>query len=39
MLILTAKPALLQICLRGYTVFKGYYKDEKSTKEAIDKDG
>ena len=30
---------LLQICLRGYTIFKGYYKDEKSTREAIDKDG
>lgn len=29
----------MQICLRGYTVFKGYYKDEKGTREALDKDG
>lgn len=29
----------MQVCLRGYTVFKGYYKDQMTTDEAIDKDG
>jgi long-chain acyl-CoA synthetase len=28
-----------EICVRGDPIFKGYYKDEKNTKEAIDKDG
>ena len=30
---------LLQICVRGPTVFKGYYKDEKNTQEALDSEG
>lgn len=30
---------MLQVCLRGYTIFKGYYKDEQNTREAIDADG
>jgi len=29
----------LQVCLRGYTIFKGYFKDEKNTREAMDEDG
>lgn len=28
-----------EICLRGPSVFQGYYKDEKNTKEAIDEEG
>ena len=28
-----------EILLRGYTVFKGYYKDIEKTKEAIDEEG
>ena len=29
----------MQICVRGPTVFKGYWKDEKNTRETIDRDG
>lgn len=28
-----------EICMRGNTVFLGYYKDRAKTEEAIDKDG
>lgn len=28
-----------EICIRGDTVFKGYFKDEKNTKETIDSEG
>ena len=28
-----------QVCLRGFSVFKGYYKDEKNTREAFDEEG
>ncbi|CAF0772173.1 unnamed protein product [Rotaria sordida] len=28
-----------EVCIRGPTVFKGYYNDEAKTKEIIDKDG
>ncbi|KAF9431843.1 hypothetical protein BGZ76_011633 [Entomortierella beljakovae] len=28
-----------EICIRGDSVIKGYYKDEKNTKETIDSDG
>jgi long-chain acyl-CoA synthetase len=28
-----------EVCVKGANVFKGYYKDEKKTKEAFDEDG
>mmetsp|Transcript_57329 Transcript_57329/g.65689 ORF Transcript_57329/g.65689 Transcript_57329/m.65689 type:complete len:674 (+) Transcript_57329:34-2055(+) len=28
-----------EICIRGSPIFKGYYKDEEKTKEAIDEEG
>ncbi|RIB03702.1 hypothetical protein C2G38_2224297 [Gigaspora rosea] len=28
-----------EICIRGTTIMKGYFKDEKKTKETIDKEG
>lgn len=29
----------VQVCIRGPTVFAGYYKDEQNTREALDEDG
>ncbi|KHN71553.1 Long-chain-fatty-acid--CoA ligase 5, partial [Toxocara canis] len=28
-----------EVCVRGYNVFKGYYKDEAMTKETLESDG
>lgn len=30
---------LVQICVRGPTVFQGYYKDEAQTRDILDSDG
>ena len=32
-------PSLPQVCIKGPTVFQGYYKDEEKTREALDEDG
>lgn len=31
--------SLLQVCIKGRNVFKGYLKDPKRTAEALDEDG
>lgn len=28
-----------EVCMRGPAIFKGYYKDEQKTNEAIDSEG
>jgi long-chain acyl-CoA synthetase len=28
-----------EVCMRGSNIFKGYYKDEEKTKEALDPEG
>ena len=32
-------PSPPQICIKGPSVFLGYYRDEEQTKEALDMDG
>uniref|UniRef100_A0A914ZN71 Long-chain-fatty-acid--CoA ligase n=1 Tax=Parascaris univalens TaxID=6257 RepID=A0A914ZN71_PARUN len=34
-----AKDMMGEVCVRGYNVFKGYYKDEALTKETLEPDG
>jgi len=34
-----AKDGAGEVCIKGYNVFKGYYKDEEKTAEALDADG
>jgi len=34
-----AKDDVGELCIKGSNVFKGYYKDEEKTREAIDSEG
>lgn len=34
-----AKNGQGEVCIRGYNIFKGYYKEPDKTAESIDKDG